>query len=112
MTCPLFSAKLQPESILSYGKLDLWGKTFNEVSVEIQIFALKKMHLEYRLQIGSHFVSDPKVNINYRINKPNANYHKCISNKPPVYYPVTRKFINLKFPGQPYMSAPFSEIEI
>ena len=50
------------------------------------------MHLEYRLQIGSHFVSDPKDNINYRINKPNANYHKCISNKLPVYYPVTRIF--------------------
>ena len=48
------------------------------------------MHLGYRLQIGSPFVSDPKVTINYRINKPNANYHKCISNKLPVYYPVTR----------------------
>ena len=92
MNCPLFSAKLLPETKLSYGKLDLWVKTLNGISIEIQTLSLKKMHLEYRLQIGTHFVSGSKVNINYRINKPNANYHKCISNKLPVYYPVTRIF--------------------
>ena len=64
MACRLFGAKPLSKPVLGYCQLDPLGANFSEISIKIQNFSFRKMHLRN----GGHFVQGPLLLTWFNLN--------------------------------------------